>query len=106
MIYTLHIYDPRGICLYYREWHKPQKSILSTKEEQALVYGLVFSIKTTFSRLTSEEQMSFSYKTDAYRLHYYETPTRLKWVLMTGFNVKSHVLMYYNNYTRKFMYLT
>jgi hypothetical protein len=89
MIYTLYIYNYNAKCLYYKEWNRRNQSELSTDEEQALVYGLVYSIKATLSRLAKTEQMAFTYRTDIYRLHYYETATGLTWVMMTGLNVTS-----------------
>ncbi|KAI9094131.1 Sybindin-like protein, partial [Phlyctochytrium arcticum] len=57
---------------------------MSLEEEAKLVYGVVFSLRNLVNKLISKPGEGFlSYKTNAYRLHYFETPTGLKFVMNT-----------------------
>lgn len=57
---------------------------LERSEEAKLVYGVVFSLRNMVRKLTENKDDTFlSYRTSAYKLHYYETPTGLKFVLMS-----------------------
>ncbi|CAO3593101.1 unnamed protein product [Absidia cylindrospora] len=67
-------------------------SVISIEEEAKLVYGVILSLRNFVRKLTptdgdnnsSSQQDGFiSYRTSTYRLHYYETPTGLKFVLNT-----------------------
>lgn len=45
MIYTFYIYNKSGLCIYYQEWYRTRRpSIL--EEEQKLMYGLLWSLKS------------------------------------------------------------
>ncbi|KAI8097688.1 Sybindin-like family-domain-containing protein [Halteromyces radiatus] len=63
-------------------------SVMSIEEEAKLVYGVILSLRNFVRKLTpssnGDNQDGFiSYCTSTYRLHYYETPTGLKFVLNT-----------------------
>eukprot|EP00124_Ichthyophonus_hoferi_P002713 Ihof_evm7s197 gene=Ihof_evmTU7s197 len=87
MIYNLHVFTRMGDCIYYQEWNRSQESRISQEEEFKLMYGMVFSIKSFCKRLaprqTREPPFRY-YKTNAYKLHFYETPTGLKFILITS----------------------
>lgn len=50
---------------------------------------MLFSIKSFVNKLspTDMKEGFLSYKTNVYRLNYFETPTKVKFVLNTDFNV-------------------
>ncbi|KAI9360471.1 Sybindin-like protein [Zopfochytrium polystomum] len=54
-------------------------------EEAKLVYGVVFSLKNMVSKLLPRKNSEgfLSYKTSTYKLHYFETPSCLRFVLTT-----------------------
>ncbi|KAI8818120.1 Sybindin-like protein [Fimicolochytrium jonesii] len=58
---------------------------MSLEEEAKLVYGVVFSLKNLVNRLSAKagSEGFLSYRTSTYKLHYFETPTGLKFVLNT-----------------------
>ncbi|ORX44756.1 snare-like protein [Hesseltinella vesiculosa] len=60
-------------------------SMISMEEEAKLVYGVILSLRNFVRKLssTSDHDGFISYRTSTYRLHYYETPTGLKFVLNT-----------------------
>ena len=103
MIYNLYIFDHTCACLYHEEWNRNQRAQMSQSEEFKLVYGLIYSIKSFSAKLSPREQFVsyfllsspeilttiyrkegfIAYKTNAYKLHFFETPTGLKFVLNT-----------------------
>lgn len=61
-------------------------SVISIEEEAKLVYGVILSLRNFVRKLSSNGQQQdgfISYRTSTYRLHYYETPTGLKFVMNT-----------------------
>ncbi|KAI8991288.1 Longin-like domain-containing protein [Mycotypha africana] len=56
-------------------------SVISLEEEAKLVYGVILSLRNFVRKLSGTQDGFISYRTSAYRLHYYETPTGLKFVL-------------------------
>ena len=90
-IYNLYIFDRNCSCLYYKEWAREKEAGISREEEFKLMYGMIFSIKSLISRLsvTSAKEGLISYTASSYKLHYYETPTGLKFVMNTDTSVGS-----------------
>lgn len=94
MIYCLYIFH-RQYCVFYCDWNRTRKpsSNNAYKEEQKLLSGLLFSLKSFSQKLDpqspSKGQVSAgcnafnSYITPLYKLHYFETPTGYKFVMMT-----------------------
>ncbi len=89
-VYNLHIFDRNCTCLYYKEWERHKEAGISQDEEFKLMYGMIYSIKSLVSRLsTKNAKDSFvSYSTTKYKLHFYETPTGLKFVMNTDTNAE------------------
>jgi len=56
---------------------------LSVQDDAKLVFGVVFSLRNMVRKLSSPDDNFVSYRTNNYKLHYYETPTNLKFVLIT-----------------------
>ncbi|KAI9286801.1 Sybindin-like family-domain-containing protein, partial [Umbelopsis sp. AD052] len=54
---------------------------MSLEEEAKLVYGVVLSLRNFVRKLSGKQDGFISYKTSAYKLHYYETPTGLKFII-------------------------
>jgi hypothetical protein len=47
-----------------------------------LIFGIIYSLRSMVRKINNEDAF-VSYKTSKYRLHYFETPTNLKFVLIT-----------------------
>lgn len=56
---------------------------LSAEDNAKLVFGTVFSLRNMVRKLGGDEDSFVSYRTSHYKLHFYETPTNLKFVMVT-----------------------
>ncbi|KAF8533631.1 Longin-like domain-containing protein [Trichophaea hybrida] len=56
---------------------------LSVQDDAKLVFGVVFSLRNMVRKLSGPDDNFISYRTGAYKLHYYETATNLKFVMLT-----------------------
>eukprot|EP01068_Selenidium_serpulae_P011754 Selendium_serpulae@DN5720_c0_g1_i1.p1 len=103
MIYCLYIFH-RQYCIFYCDWnrtrkpprrshHPDQGDECGQREEQKLLSGLLFSLKSFSQKLDPQPQPEGqvlpvsnpfnSFTTALYKLHYFETPTGYKFVMMT-----------------------
>eukprot|EP01100_Stratorugosa_tubuloviscum_P004940 TRINITY_DN2251_c0_g1_i1.p1 TRINITY_DN2251_c0_g1~~TRINITY_DN2251_c0_g1_i1.p1 ORF type:complete len:137 (+),score=35.16 TRINITY_DN2251_c0_g1_i1:117-527(+) len=103
MIFNLYIFNRTGVCLYYCEWHR-KRNCESQTEEQKLVFGLIYSLRIFASKVSPEPCETFNfYKTSGYKLHYFETPTGLKFALLTDPNspdMREQLRILYSIYVR------
>ncbi|KAF8476125.1 Longin-like domain-containing protein [Kalaharituber pfeilii] len=63
---------------------------LSAQDDAKLIFGVVFSLRNMVRKLSTPDDNFVSYRTNNYKLHYYETPTNLKFVMIT--DVKTNTL--------------
>lgn len=52
-------------------------------DDAKLVFGTVFSLRNMARKLGGDDDAFISYRTAHYKLHYYETPTNLRFALLT-----------------------
>ncbi|KAL4790020.1 Longin-like domain-containing protein [Aspergillus venezuelensis] len=110
-VYSFYIFDRHAECIYKRRWlprptsvaGKPSRptsdpsalangiastpSTRSTDDDAKLIFGTVFSLRNMVRKLGGEDDNFVTYRTSQYKLHYYETPTNIKFVMLT--DVKS-----------------
>jgi hypothetical protein len=106
-IFSFYIFDRHADCIYTRRWAppapinskptrptsnssitststpQPTRKALSKEDDAKLIFGLVFSLRNMVHKLGGEDDTFLSYRTAEYKLHYYETPTRMKFVMLT-----------------------
>ncbi|KAJ5414553.1 hypothetical protein N7509_001180 [Penicillium cosmopolitanum] len=109
-VYSFYIFDRHAECIYKRRWLPRPTSIVgkssratdaqagpsglgqtvnASDDDAKLVFGTVFSLRNMVRKLGGEEdkydstRCFVSYSTSQYKLHYYETPTNIKFVMLT-----------------------
>jgi hypothetical protein len=61
-----------------------QKSLLRKANDDAkLIFGTIFSLRNMARKLGGDDDAFISYRTGQYKLHYYETPSNLRFALLT-----------------------
>ncbi|RDL35050.1 SNARE-like protein [Venustampulla echinocandica] len=56
---------------------------LSAQDDAKLIFGTIFSLRNMVRKLGGPEDSFISFRTGQYKLHYYETPTSIKFVMLT-----------------------
>ncbi|KAL8867421.1 MAG: hypothetical protein Q9174_005680 [Haloplaca sp. 1 TL-2023] len=101
VVYSFYIFDRHAECIYKKRWaprpsstgKAPQSNglleggqqpkALSAEDDAKLVFGTIFSLRNMVRKLGGQDDNFISYRTGHYKLHYYETPTSLKFVMVT-----------------------
>ncbi|KAJ5193802.1 Sybindin-like protein [Penicillium cf. griseofulvum] len=104
VVYSFYIFDRHAECIYKRRWLPRPTSIVgksrsdtvsgsaptglgqtvrSTDDDSKLVFGTVFSLRNIVRKLGGDDDNFVSFTTSQYKLHYYETPTNTKFVMLT-----------------------
>ena len=91
-LYTFHIFNALGECLYYREWARERPCVDEAIEHKTL-FGLFFTMKDFSRQLdptkTPESDAAkggnnfYAFTTNNYKLHYFETASGLRFLLTT-----------------------
>ncbi|XP_006644226.3 trafficking protein particle complex subunit 1 isoform X2 [Oryza brachyantha] len=94
---VLYVFNRGGVCLLYREWHRPLRTLDPT-QDQKLMFGLLFSLRSFTSKIdpTTAEKGNlgvpllpgqgcsfYSFKTNTYKLNFLESPSGIKLILIT-----------------------
>ncbi|KAK4462525.1 Longin-like domain-containing protein [Cladorrhinum samala] len=102
-IYSFYIFDRHTECIYSRTWlpppappsqssadgphiPPPQSQTLSAKsssDNAKLIFGTVFSLRNMVRKLGGDDDAFISFRTAQYKLHYYETASNLRLVMLT-----------------------
>ncbi|KAL9647410.1 hypothetical protein ABK040_006773 [Willaertia magna] len=106
MLYSLCIFNKNGESIFYREWNTSErykKAGESKLESQLkLMYGFVFSMKRFVEGIAAKPNGSFqSFKTNNYKMHFYESPTGVKFILLTDpsvGNIQNNLLDIYTKF--------
>ncbi|KAI5863261.1 snare-like protein [Durotheca rogersii] len=53
------------------------------KDDAKLIFGTVFSLRNMVRKLGGDDDAFISFRTAHYKLHYYETPTNLRFAMLT-----------------------
>lgn len=94
-IYSFSIFDRHCNCIYNREFSSTDNGTINKNnntDSSKLLFGVVYSLKNILSKLAGdssiESQSSISnflksFSTSQFRIHYYESLTNLKFIIIT-----------------------
>ncbi|KAL1302521.1 hypothetical protein AAFC00_002908 [Neodothiora populina] len=108
-VYSFYIFDRHTECIYSKRWNQRPASAnvkstqrrsaasalsngdvpdvspkaLSNEDDAKLIFGSIFSLRRMVRQLGGEDDSFLSYRTGEYKLHYFETPTNLKFAMLT-----------------------
>ncbi|PPJ50429.1 hypothetical protein CBER1_05554 [Cercospora berteroae] len=107
-VYSFYIFDRHTECIYSKRWTSPPgvqqrapntgalnngelpvsaRRALKAEDDAKLIFGTVFSLRRMARQLGGQDDQFLSYRTGEYKLHYFETPTQLKLVMLTDTRV-------------------
>lgn len=94
VVYSFFIFDRHTECIYTKHWMEstggPSATTSTTSKDDAkLIFGTVFSLRNMVRKLGGDDDAFISFRTAQYKLHYYETPTNLRFVMLTDISVLS-----------------
>ncbi|KAL2213632.1 snare-like protein [Sarocladium strictum] len=85
-VYSFYIFDRHTECVYAKSWLPssagPDKTNAGS-DDAKLIFGTVFSLRNMVRKLGGDDDAFISYRTAHYKLHFYETPANLRFVLLT-----------------------
>ncbi|CAD5177113.1 unnamed protein product [Musa acuminata subsp. malaccensis] len=102
--HMLYIFNRGGVCLLYREWHRPLRT-LDANQDQKLMFGLLFSLRSFTAKMdpTSVDKGNlgvpllpgqgcsfYSFRTNTYKLSFMESPSGIKLILITHPKTSDH----------------
>ncbi|KAK0630704.1 Longin-like domain-containing protein [Bombardia bombarda] len=102
VIYSFYIFDRHTECIYSKSWLPPsadgsappqssgaagsiadRRSTRQAGDDAKLIFGTVFSLRNMVRKLGGDDDAFISYRTGQYKLHFYETASNLRMVLLT-----------------------
>ncbi|KAK2064249.1 sybindin-like family protein [Colletotrichum caudatum] len=110
VVYSFYIFDRHTECIYTKMWLPAERpasqtalpvpgatpgsggppsqqlrrnQVNSAKDDAKLIFGTVFSLRNMVRKLGGDDDAFISYRTSTYKLHYYETPSNLRFVMLT-----------------------
>ncbi|KAL2019516.1 hypothetical protein VTK56DRAFT_9550 [Thermocarpiscus australiensis] len=98
VVYSFYIFDRHTECIYYKSWLPPShdgaaaaangtgrssSSSSAAANDAKLIFGAVFSLRGMVRKLGGDDDAFVSYRTAHYKLHYYETASNLRLVMLT-----------------------
>lgn len=88
-VFSFYLFDRTGTCLCYYEWKRtrPPQDI---SDDQKNMFGMLFALRNFSMKLSPDADRGIPtfFVTDVYALHYFETPTGLRFVLTTSNDFK------------------
>ncbi|KAK4569792.1 Trafficking protein particle complex subunit BET5 [Recurvomyces mirabilis] len=102
-VYSFYIFDRHTECIYSKRFVTANNNTQSRRgstlqngevptslrkaskdlDETKLIFGTIFSLRRMAKQLGGADDQFLSYRTGEYKLHYFETPTQLKFVMLT-----------------------
>ncbi|KHN95106.1 Sybindin-like protein [Metarhizium album ARSEF 1941] len=86
-VFSFYIFDRHTECIYTKSWLPAQRpssrTANSASDDAKLIFGTVFSLRNMVRKLGGDDDAFITYRTGQYKLHYYETPANLRFVMLT-----------------------
>ncbi|KAJ4010787.1 Trafficking protein particle complex subunit BET5 [Fusarium irregulare] len=88
VVYSFHIFDRHTECVYSKSWlpssaGSETAAPTTSADDAKLLFGTVFSLRNMVRKLGGDDDAFISYRTAQYKLHFYETPANLRFVILT-----------------------
>ncbi|QVM11876.1 TRAPP subunit bet5, variant 2 [Coccidioides posadasii str. Silveira] len=129
VVYSFYIFDRHAECIYKRRWLPRPTSVppktsrpasdtaplsngvsksapggpLSAEDDAKLIFGTVFSLRNMVRKLGGDDDNFLCYRTSQYKLHYYETPTNIKFVMLTDIKASNMRLALHQIYVNLYV---
>ncbi|KAI9776957.1 MAG: TRAPP subunit bet5 [Candelina submexicana] len=133
VVYSFYIFDRHTECIYKKRWvPRPISSgpgntarqqsdapattngdingtgrqgagPLSAADDAKLVFGTIFSLRNMVRKLGGDDDNFISFRTGLYKLHYYETPTNIKFVMLTDTKTNNLRIVLHQIYVNLFV---
>ncbi|ROW17506.1 hypothetical protein VPNG_00927 [Cytospora leucostoma] len=88
-VYSFYIFDRHTPAAATGRPHHPVSKSTRAQNDAKLIFGTVFSLRNIVRKLGGEDDAFITYRTGQYRLHYYETPANLRFVMLTDTSTMS-----------------
>ncbi|KAH8060355.1 FAD binding domain of DNA photolyase [Aureococcus anophagefferens] len=84
MLYSLYVFNRRGVCLFNKEWNGLKRED-EGGEFKRLIFGMLYSVNEMVDKMAPRKSGDglLAIKTDSYTLHSYETLTGYRFILVT-----------------------
>ncbi|KAK3692400.1 sybindin-like family protein [Podospora appendiculata] len=112
VIFSYYIFDRHTECIYSKSWVAPpadgsappplsappagptsaaadRRSMNKATDDAKLIFGTVFSLRNMVRKLGGDDDAFISYRTAQYKLHFYETASNLRFVMLTDTSTPS-----------------
>jgi len=87
MLHNIYIFNRKGVCLFYKEWNRPQFTLEDDpNEDKKLMFGMLFSLKDLAQKMSPEKSDDGIHviKLGNFNLHHFESLTGITLVLNTS----------------------
>ncbi|KAI9721556.1 MAG: hypothetical protein M1812_002318 [Candelaria pacifica] len=133
VVYSFYIFDRHTECIYRKRWvprptssgagntarqqsgapattdgningtGRQRPAPLSAADDAKLVFGTIFSLRNMVRKLGGDDDNFISFRTGQYKLHYYETPTNIKFVMLTDTKTNNLRIVLHQIYVNLFV---
>lgn len=103
-IYSFWLFDRHAECIFHKRWHGSGRGSGPTSESDVakLIFGIVYSLRNVARKLTNDQSF-LTYTASQYKLHYYESPSNLRLVMITTPEMESVVRALQQIYANLFL---
>lgn len=82
-IYSFYLFDRHCDCVYTKHWKARANDQMSSTDISKLIFGATNSLRNTVRKLSPGTDSFVSFKTNKYKLHFFETPSSLRFIIIS-----------------------